>query len=80
MLARIGAGTLDELVAETLPPTILDDSPMGFGAGLTEHEALQRIRRVADRNKVLTSLIGPGYHGTILPPVIQRNLLENPAW
>src|SRR3546814_20226932 len=47
---------------------------------MTETEVLARLRAVASRNKVLTSLIGQGYHGTILPPVIQRNILENPAW
>ncbi len=80
MLARIDAGSLDELVAQTLPGAIVDDAPLGYGAGLTEYEALARMRAVASRNRVLTSLIGQGYHGTILPPVIQRNLLENPAW
>jgi glycine dehydrogenase len=47
---------------------------------LAEHELLARMRRVAGRNKVLTSLIGQGYYGTVTPPAIQRNILENPAW
>jgi glycine dehydrogenase len=47
---------------------------------LSEHELLARMRRVAGRNKVLTSLIGQGYYGTVTPPAIQRNILENPAW
>src|SRR3989475_5426246 len=47
---------------------------------MSESQVLQKLRSVASRNKVMTSLIGQGYYGTIMPPVIQRNILENPAW
>ncbi|NVN13901.1 glycine dehydrogenase (aminomethyl-transferring), partial [Nguyenibacter vanlangensis] len=53
---------------------------MGLGEGLTEPAVLARLRAIAGRNRVMTSLIGQGYYGTVLPGVIQRNVLENPAW
>ena len=80
MLVATGAGTLDQLMDETLPEDIRDRSLLGLTGGVGEHEALARIREIADRNEVFTSLIGQGYSGTILPPVILRNVLENPAW
>ena len=66
--------------AETMPASIRQDVPLAMGAGLTETEALAEVKRIAGRNRVLTSLIGQGYYGTILPAVILRNILENPAW
>src|SRR3546814_10324267 len=72
MLASVGAASLDALVDQTVPAAIRQRAPLGFGPGMTETEVLARLRAVASRNKVLTSLIGQGYHGTILPPVIQR--------
>src|SRR5262249_535208 len=54
--------------------------PLALPPGISEAEALRKLRLLAGKNKVLTSLIGQGYYGTILPPVIQRNILENPAW
>ncbi len=88
MLRVIGAADLEALTAETVPSSIRmapgawDDawSAAGLGEGLTETAVLARLRGMAGRNRVLTSLIGQGYHGTILPGVIQRNILENPAW
>ncbi len=80
MLDAIGAPDLASLIAQTVPASILEDVPADFATGLTETEVLARLRAIAGENQVLTSLIGQGYHGTILPPVIQRNILENPAW
>lgn len=80
MLRVVGAGTLDSLMAQTVPGSIRLDGAMGLGAGVPEHVALARLRAIAGENRVLTSLIGQGYYGTILPGVIQRNVLENPAW
>ncbi len=80
MLAAIGARSLSGLVEETVPAAILDREDLGFGPGLSEAEVLDRLSRIASRNKVYTSLIGQGYYGTRLPTVILRNLLENPAW
>jgi len=68
------------LIDETVPKNIRAVKALDFGRPLSERGALDRLRETADKNRVLTSLIGQGYHGTIMPPAIQRNILENPAW
>ena len=80
MLETIGVASLDELIAQTIPDDIRQRSPLDLGTALSEIEALAKARQLSAHNVVLTSLIGQGYYGTILPPVIQRNILENPAW
>jgi glycine dehydrogenase len=80
MLKVIGYPSLDALIDDTVPPSIRQKSPLEWGAPMTEREALDKMRETANRNKKLVSLIGQGYYGTITPPVIQRNILENPAW
>ncbi len=81
MLATVGAPSMEALIAQTLPANIRMGKPLtSMGRALSEVEALARLRELADRNQVFTSLIGQGYHGTIVPGVIQRNILENPAW
>ncbi len=80
MLGTLGCSSLDALIDETVPNVIRQREPLEIGPGLTETEVLERLREVAGKNRVLTSLIGQGYYGTILPGVIQRNILENPAW
>jgi glycine dehydrogenase len=80
MLEATGVSSLDELIAQTVPEDIRQRMPLDFGAALSETEALEKARQLAARNVVLTSLIGQGYYGTIVPPVIQRNILESPAW
>ncbi len=80
MLAVVGAGSLDELLAQTLPPDIRQRAPLDLPPALSESEALAKARDFAARNVPMTSLIGQGYYDTILPAVIQRNILENPAW
>ena len=79
MLAVLGVGSLDELIAQTIPASIRQSTPLDW-APMTEHAILQKMRKVAGKNKVMTSLIGQGYYGTVTPPAIQRNILENPAW
>ena len=79
MLATVGAPNLDALIDQTVPATIRQSKALGW-APLAEHELLARLRIVGARNKVMTSLIGQGYYGTVTPPAIQRNILENPAW
>ncbi|HEY8216444.1 MAG TPA: glycine dehydrogenase (aminomethyl-transferring), partial [Acidimicrobiia bacterium] len=79
MLDALGLATLDELVARTVPGSIRDDA-LELPPAASEPEVLARLRTVAGRNQVLTSLIGLGYSDTITPPVILRNVLENPAW
>lgn len=80
MLKVIGYHSLDELIDATVPGSIRQKVPLTWGAAMTEREALDKLRETANKNKVLTSLLGQGYYGTITPPVIQRNILENPAW
>ena len=63
-----------------MPAGIRQAAPLDWGPALSEQAALHRLRLTAAKNRVLTSLIGQGYHGTVTPPVIQRNILENPAW
>jgi glycine dehydrogenase len=80
MLQTVGATSLSALMAETLPASIRQQKPLDLGRALSETEALAHMRELAAKNQVFTSLIGQGYSGTILPAVIQRNILENPAW
>jgi len=80
MLATVGANTLDLLIDQTVPAEIRQRDALDIGAPLSERGTLDRLRATANKNRVLTSLIGQGYHGTIMPPAIQRNILENPAW
>src|ERR1700730_5206226 len=80
MLETVGAKSLSARIAETLPSWIRQEAPLDLGAALSETEALAHMSELAARNQVFTSLIGQGYSGTILPAVIQRNILENPAW
>ncbi|MBV8696895.1 MAG: glycine dehydrogenase (aminomethyl-transferring), partial [Bradyrhizobium sp.] len=80
MLDTIGAKSLSQLVSDTLPGAIRQKAPLDLGRPLSESEALLHMRTLAAQNRPLISLIGQGYSGTILPAVIQRNILENPAW
>ncbi|MFV0512388.1 MAG: aminomethyl-transferring glycine dehydrogenase, partial [Jhaorihella sp.] len=80
MLEMVGAASLDELIDQTVPAAIRQERPLDFGKPKSERELLWHMRQVAEKNKVLVSLIGQGYHGTVTPPAIQRNILENPAW
>ena len=80
MLAAVGVSSLDELISQAVPGSIRQQQPLDMGTALSEAEAIAKLREVASRNQVRTSLIGMGYSGTILPAVIQRNVLENPGW
>src|SRR2546423_1514310 len=80
MLETVGAKTLGALMDETLPSSIRQKAPLDLGGALSEPGALSHMTELAAQNQVFTSLIGQGYSGTILPGVIQRNILENPAW
>ncbi len=79
MLASLGYASLDELTRAALPEGA-EPAKLILPAPLTESEALAELRRMADRNQVLTSMIGQGYYDTVTPAVIRRNVLENPAW
>ena len=80
MLEAVSAKSVDALMAETLPASIRQTAPLDLGKPLSETEAIAHMAELARQNQVFTSLIGQGYSGTILPAVIQRNILENPAW
>ena len=80
MLKKIDAPTLDALIAQTIPQAIRLKQPLNLPEGLSEHEYLQHLRGIAAKNRLYKSYIGLGYYDTILPPVIQRNVLENPGW
>jgi glycine dehydrogenase len=80
MLEAIGVSSLDELISSTLPPSIQIDEPLDLADAQSEQEALARLHEMAGLNQVNHSMIGMGYHETILPAVIQRNVLENPGW
>lgn len=79
MLKAVGVTSLDQLIDQTVPAAIRQAKPLTW-APLAEHELLAKMREVAGKNRVMTSLIGQGYYGTVTPPAIQRNILENPAW
>jgi len=80
MLAAIGYGSMAELVDAAVPASIRQADPLVLPPAATESEALALLRAYAARNTVHTSMIGLGYHDTVTPPVVQRNVLENPAW
>ncbi|OUS05689.1 glycine dehydrogenase (aminomethyl-transferring) [Rhodobacterales bacterium 52_120_T64] len=80
MLDVIGVGSLDELIDQTVPAAIRQEGELKLQEPMSERDVLHHMREVIDKNNVLTSLIGQGYYGTMTPPVIQRNILENPAW
>ncbi len=80
MLEALGESNLDDVIINTLPPGILDDEDLNLPAARGEVETLQRLRDMADKNILMHNMIGLGYHDTITPPVILRNVLENPGW
>lgn len=80
MLATVGAASLAELIETTVPAAILRRDVMDLPAPLDEHAALAKLRAIAGRNRVFRSYIGMGYNDTFTPPVILRNVIENPGW
>ncbi|HEX7507881.1 MAG TPA: aminomethyl-transferring glycine dehydrogenase [Polyangia bacterium] len=80
MLRVVRASSLDELIEQTVPEAIRTSRPLELAPPLTEHEVLNELRRLGSRNRRVRAYIGMGYAEAILPPVIQRNILENPGW
>ncbi|HTA94522.1 MAG TPA: glycine dehydrogenase (aminomethyl-transferring), partial [Verrucomicrobiae bacterium] len=80
MLALLGHKNLDDLIDAAVPKKIRAQKKLNLPAARSEFEALAELKRVASENKVFRSFIGQGYYDTITPPVIQRNVLENPGW
>ncbi|MEJ5304263.1 MAG: aminomethyl-transferring glycine dehydrogenase [Bacteroidales bacterium] len=80
MLDTIGVKSLDELINQTIPAAIRLEKPLNLGEGMNEYEYVEHLQKLASRNKIYRTYIGMGYYNTILPGVIQRNILENPGW
>src|SRR5215218_2026173 len=80
MLAAVGHPSLESLVDACVPEGVRDRTPLALPAAVDEATVLAQLRERADANDVYTSMIGLGYSGTVTPAVIQRNVLENPAW
>ncbi|WP_404934890.1 aminomethyl-transferring glycine dehydrogenase [Nitratireductor sp. L15S-10] len=80
MLATLGVPSLETLITQAVPNSIRFDRPLDLPQAASETEALNELGAAMRQNKVLKSFIGTGYHGVKVPPVIQRNLFENPAW
>lgn len=80
MLNTIGVNSLDQLISETIPEDIRLKKPLKLDPTMTEHDYLLHIHDLSKKNKAYKTYIGLGYHPTIMPAVIQRNILENPGW
>ena len=80
MLSQLGCSNLQELTAQVVPKAIAMGESLDIVDGCTEAQALAELRVMANQNKVFKSFIGQGYYGTVTPNIIQRNILENPAW
>ncbi len=80
MLQKVGVNSIDELIYQTIPDDILLKKPLNLPSALDESEFVTHIKSLAAKNKQFATYIGLGYHGTITPPVIQRNIFENPSW
>src|SRR5690349_6282709 len=80
MLQVLGKGSLDALIEATVPASIRLSRPLDLPPGRSEYGLLQELQQIAVRNQVFRSYLGMGYSDTVTPPVIQRNVLENPGW
>ncbi len=80
MLQVLGLRSLEDLIDRAVPANIRAEQPLDLPPPMSERAALSYMRRMRERNKVFVSMLGMGYHGTIMPAVIKRNVLENPSW
>ncbi len=80
MLEKIGAASVDELIAQTVPAVIRLKKPLNLPKGMSEYQYHKHLRGIAAKNRIFKTYIGLGYYDTIVPAVIQRNILENPGW
>ena len=80
MLANLGFSSLDDLVYTAVPDSIQNHTPLELPNEASENDALEELKAIMSKNKVMTNMIGMGYYGTHTPSVIQRNILENPGW
>jgi glycine dehydrogenase len=80
MLSTIGCDSVEQVVARTVPESILFGNRMELEEGLSERDCLALAKKLAGQNQLFSNFIGQGYYGTLMPTVIQRNILENPGW
>lgn len=80
MLEKIGTNSVDELIDQTIPSAIRLKTPLNLPTGMSEYDYHKYLRAIASKNKIFKTYIGLGYYNTIVPPVVQRNILENPGW
>ncbi|TRX00907.1 aminomethyl-transferring glycine dehydrogenase [Candidatus Methylobacter oryzae] len=80
MLAELGVNELEDIIGLAIPANILNREPLKLTETISERAVIKHLRKMRERNKVFTSMIGMGYYDTIMPAVIKRNVLENPAW
>lgn len=80
MLKKVNVENIEQLIFETIPEDIRLEQPLHLDAPMSEHEFLNHIQKLGDKNKVFKSYIGLGYHASLTPSVIKRNILENPGW
>ena len=80
MLSELGLEKLEDLISQAIPDNILNQEPLRLTETISENAVIKHLRKMRERNKVFTSLIGMGYYDTLMPAVIKRNVLENPGW
>jgi glycine dehydrogenase len=80
MLSALGCSNLQQLIDQVVPQSILNLESLDLQASCTEAQALEELRQIAKQNQIFKNYIGQGYYGTLTPNVVQRNILENPAW
>ncbi len=80
MLSALGLESLDQLITSAVPGSIIDEEPLDLPPIKSERATLSHLREMSERNRVFISMIGMGYHGTVMPKVILRNVMENPGW
>ena len=80
MLSNLEVESIEELLSQTIPNEIRLKSPLSLPKGISENKFLNELRTLSEENKIFETYIGLGYHPTVTPAVIQRNILENPGW
>ena len=80
MVNELGLSELENIIEHAVPDSIIVKEALSLTNTISEREVITRLRKLRGRNQVFTSMIGMGYHGTIMPAAIKRNVLENPAW
>ena len=80
MLKTVGYSSIDKLINDVVPKQIQDTQPLKLDQAWTEFDILDELKEIASKNDIYQSFIGMGYYNCITPPIIQRNILENPSW